>query len=317
MIDAQEVVRLYIEEKLSTLKIAERLSCSTSYVKELLLRSGVEMRGQGGTRAGQGYVPRKIDAEKIRQSYLSGLSSLEIAKQEGCSPFAVKHALHAMGVQMRGNGGKRTEKTFGFVPTKEWLEQAMAAFNGVAVEVARHYGFNYYSVINYLDKFGIPRNRPGVGLKGCPSPLRQDIPIEEAIEFSNAGWDYQQLADRYGVSYGVIVRRMQQAGYTAPYRRPKNPLFPGISFSKRKILQELNILVCEICSQVPVAFCHTKPRHLGGPVETTNCLVLCHNCHHQYDHGQLTQEQFEKIKGKVRLAEQTYNWVNESYANFL
>lgn len=252
-------------------------------------------------------LPR-LDPEELKYLYIEkGLSTLEIAKLKNATSSGIKSSLKRSGIRLRSNAGNRTQKVAGFIPTKEFMIEAASYFNNIASDAAKHYGVKYATWIDWLKKFNIPRSKPGIVLKGRPSHRRHDLPIQEAIELSNSGTTYEELSQKYGVSYGVVVRRMQEAGYKAPWRRAKDPRFNNVQSNKKKILRQLNITACEICAEVrALDFCHIKPAAGGGPIEATNCLVLCPNHHRLYDSDSLTTEEFAKIQPKVDLAKQIY-----------
>lgn len=313
-LDAERIKRLYLEEMLSLRDIATQENCSPAGTKELLLREGVQLRGPAGARAGKGYVSRKLDASLICQMYLEGeKSTLEIATALNCSRNGVRIVLSAHNIEMRNTAGLRTKKVAGFVPTHDWMLEVMPHFDS-ATAAAKHYEVPYATWIDWMKKFNIERERPGSFM---PSKRRQEIPIEEAVQLSNEGKTYQELAERYGVSYGVIVRRMKDVGHKAPWRRTKDPRFTTHSTKKRKVLQELNITACEICGEDrALDFAHIKPAANGGPVEKENCLVLCSTHHRVYDSGQMTEEEFSHVLPKVRAAEALYSWTNDFYGGW-
>lgn len=252
-------------------------------------------------------LPR-LDRNKIVQMYVEEKKSAkQIATELGCSFAGVRDNLCKAGVAMRGLGGSRTEKVAGFLPNKEFMQGAMAYFNQVASDAAKHYRVPYATWIDWLIKFELPRQRPGKVLIGRPSHRKIEIPIEEAVELSSSGVTYQELATKYGVSDGVIVRRMKEVGHKAPWRRTKDARFHTAQWHKRKVLQELNIMSCEICGENrSIDFCHIKPAADGGPITATNCLVLCPTHHRLFDSNELADIEFEKIINKVVLAAKTY-----------
>ncbi len=179
----------------------------------------------------------------------------------------------------------------------------------IASDAAKHYSVPYATWIDWLEKFDIPRMVPGKALIGRPSHRREEIPLEEAIALSNTGTTYEELAQKYGVSYGVVMRRMSEVGHEPPPRRTRDERFRNISHYKRQILKQLNITWCEVCDiEKPLDFCHIKPQAQDGLTEEDNTLILCQNHHHLFDTHTLSQEEFAKIETKVRLAEQKYNW---------
>jgi len=250
----------------------------------------------------------KFNLEELRDLYVNkGLSTLEIAKCKNASPAGIKFALHRAGVKMRGFDGNRTIKAVGFTPTKDFMISAMAYFNNIASDAAKHYEVKYATWIDWLIKFDIPRQRPGSVLKGRPSHKRHDIPVSEAIIMSSGGVSYEEIATKYNVSYGVVARRMKEVGHKAPWRRVKDPRFSTHATNKRKVLQQLSIDACEICGESrTLDFAHIKPDAKGGPIEPGNCLVLCPTHHRLYDSSSLTPDELAKIQPKVDLARQSY-----------
>lgn len=249
----------------------------------------------------------KLDQDLICKMYVTGeLSSLEIARKLNCSIAAVFKALERGGIQKRAAGGFRTRKAFGFVPTKEFMVEAMKYFNNVASDAAQYYGVKYATWVDALKKFNIPRGPTGASHETI-SRIRHEIPIEEAIKLSDSGVSYEELAKKYEVSFAIVSKRLLEVGYKAPKRRIKNPKFLSISYHKRKILQRLNITACEICGETRVLdFAHIKPASEGGPIADDNCLVLCANHHRMYDSNSLTPEELAKVQAKVDLAKQIY-----------
>jgi transposase len=260
---------------------------------------------------------QKMDPSEIRSLYENGLSTIEISRLKNTTPAGVKACLKRQGVVLRGFGGRRTEKAIGFIPTKEFMISAMSYFNSVASDAAKHYNVKYATWIDWLERFDIPRQKPGKVLIGRPSHRRQDIPIEEAIKLSEAGSTYEEIAQKFNVSYGVVMRRMKEANHKAPWRRAKDHRFKTSQWHKRKVLQDLNITACEICSEIrALDFSHIKPSALGGPTEESNTLVLCQTHHHCYDNGTLTKDEFSRIAVKVRTAESIYVWTNGFYGGW-
>lgn len=257
---------------------------------------------------------QKMDPPEIRSLYEGGMSTLEIAKMKNVSISGVGACLRNQGVQMRGSGGLRTRKVAGFTPTRAWMLEALPAFDSASA-AAHHYGVPYPTWIDWMIKFDIPRNRWLGGPRN--QGARQEIPIEEAVRLSNEGTTYQELADRYDVSYGVIFRRMKEVGHSPPWRRAKDPRFKTHSTKKRKVLQEIGIESCEICGEDrTLDFAHIKPAADGGPIEKENCLVLCPTHHRLYDGGLLSRDEFQAVLPKVRAAEALYLWTNGFYGGW-
>jgi hypothetical protein len=174
-----------------------------------------------------------------------------------------------------------------------------------AASAAEYYKIPYATFIDYMEKYDIPRKRwtGGPRVHG----RRINIPIDEALALSAAGTTYEELAQKYGVSYGVIVKRMKEAGHKAPWRRTADPRFKNVQSQKRSVLRQLGITACEICGETrAIDFCHIKPAASGGPISAQNCLVLCPNHHRLYDSDSLITQELAKIQPKIDLAREIY-----------
>jgi hypothetical protein len=251
-----------------------------------------------------------IDIDAAKSLYVGErLSTLEVARRVGATPAGVRQALLRAGVAIRPRSKsheQRTKKALGFVPTKEWLTQAMDAFEGNALACAEHYGFKYVTFVDVLRRHEIdrlaPEDRRNVGLP------RVEIPIEEAMRLSTSGVTYEELAQRYGVTYGIITRRMQEAGHVAPKGKQKRyHKWRTLSPPKRALANQIGIECCEICDHdLHLDLAHIKPRREGGPLVKENVLVLCPNHHRSFDRGTLSLEEFSKVMLKVRASEQLF-----------
>lgn len=250
----------------------------------------------------------RLSHDTIISLYQSGKSADQVAHEVGCSKPGVFAILRKHGIATR-TGAKRkdVEVRLGFRPTKKWLRTQLREYE-TAAAAARAAGIPYPTFIDLLERNGIERPvwRGGPGPAG--SPVRQDIPIKEAVRLSEAGVTYSELAVKYGVSYGVIVRRMKGAGHRAPRnKQTKNPLFPHIQGPKRRVLNELSITACQICQEErALDYCHIVPDNKGGPIVADNCLVLCPTHHRLFDTDSLTPAEQRKIAVKVKFALQKY-----------
>ena len=275
-----------------------------------------------------GHPQGKLDKQKdkIISDYLFGLSAEKVAKKYGGVKASVRELLIRNNVPMR-SGAKRhdgldrivsvqkEDTSQSFRPTVEWFREQLTEHQ-TAAAIARHHKIPYGTLMDWAYKLGveIPTWRGGPG--GVTQ--RQDIPVEEATQLSNEGWTYEQLAEKYGVSYFVISKRMLEAGYRAPKNRmrkyPEDSVFASAPWRHRQLLEEMGIRQCEMCgTENPLAFCHIVPKRDGGPIAKDNALVLCLNDHHKFDEhmkhperGLLTPEEFAKIRNKVEAAIKLY-----------
>jgi len=94
----EEILRLYVEEKLDSSTIGIPAECTSKTVLEIVRALGGVVRGPGG-RGDRG--PLKLtDAEIIRR-YNDGASGKALAKQAGCSYSTLYGLLHRHGVRTR------------------------------------------------------------------------------------------------------------------------------------------------------------------------------------------------------------------------
>lgn len=249
-----------------------------------------------------------LDHPEIIRLYQTGLSAAAVAKQVGCSKPGVIAVLRSNGVLRRGAKRGDTERHLGFRPTKKWMRGEVKVA-GTAAEAARRNGINYRTWIDWMVRLGIAREVWHGGPGG--KTRRQEIPTKEAIKLSEEGHTYRELAAKYGVSYGVIVRRMADADYKAPRDRmrkhPADAPYANAPWAHRKIMHELGITKCEICGEDrALDFCHIVSLKNGGPTTKENCLVLCPLHHRLYDTDKLDVGESASICRKVRKAKKLY-----------
>lgn len=255
-----------------------------------------------------GHPQGKLDKIKdvIIDEYKSGLSAAKIAAIHGCASASIKELLKRNQVPMR-TGAKRTDAIgrFGMQITAEWFAENLATYQ-TAAEIARHYNIPYGTLMSWAQKLrvDIPTWRGGPGITG--SPIKQTIPVEEAISLSDQGWPYWKLAERYGVSEGVVVRRLLEAGYHSPkdkQRKHDPDLFPTAPWSHKKVLRQIGITECQLCGHSRrLDLCHIVPQRWGGPTVPENCFVMDSTCHGLFDHGGLTEEEKAKLEAKTMAA---------------
>ena len=300
VLNYEEIVRLYQENK-TTEEIGQLVGCSGRQVREVVENLPKRL----------GHRKNTLDHVAIIAAYESGKSADRVATEFGCSKAGVFHILTLHEVPTREGAKRNTmQERLGFEPTSEWLHGELAKHQ-TAAEVARANDIPYGTLIEWMTKLGVarPKWRGGPGPAGCPT--RQGIPVEEAVKLSSEGTVYQALAEKYGVSYGVIMRRMKEAGHRAPRdKHRKNPTdvpYANAPYQHRKIMHELGITKCEVCGEDrALDFCHIVSQKNGGPTTKENCLVLCPLHHRLYDNDKLDVGESATICRKVRKARKLY-----------
>jgi len=300
VLDHDRIIKLYQQDH-TMREIANLVGANHSSVCDILKANDVPRRPR--------HRRETLDHQGIITAYQSGKSAEQVAKEFSCSKPGVFHILRKYNIETR-EGWKRQDlnNRLGFEPTAEWL-QAQLDEHGTASEVARQNNISYGTLIERMDSLDVKREvwRGGPGGK----TRRQDIPIEEAIKLSNQGHTYEKLADRYGVSYGVIANRMKEVGYHAPKDRmrkyPANSIFRLAPWHHKKLLNHIGIKACEICGETrALDFHHIVFKKDGGPTVEDNCLVLC-PLHHRLVHSSsLNMEEAATISKKVNKARRKY-----------
>jgi hypothetical protein len=92
----EELVRLYVEDRLDSDTIGARANCSATYVLDRVREAGHPVRRSGGVRSS---LP--ITDEEIVRRYLGGESGPVLARSLGCTPASVYAALRRQKVATR------------------------------------------------------------------------------------------------------------------------------------------------------------------------------------------------------------------------
>lgn len=104
-LDPKEIVRLYVEERLPSTKIAKRFGCDYKRIYEVLKNQGVARREM--SEAKKGIIAKNplyrtdVDTKNIIEDYESGLSMNDIARKHKCSKRMVLHRLQKIGHKLR------------------------------------------------------------------------------------------------------------------------------------------------------------------------------------------------------------------------
>lgn len=101
----REIVRLYVEEGLSQLQVAQRAFWAPSTIRNVLRRHGIKSR-PAGINIQPRVAPNRIfrtseQSRRVAHMYRDGISMIRIAETLGCSENAVRRELHRQGIQAR------------------------------------------------------------------------------------------------------------------------------------------------------------------------------------------------------------------------
>jgi transposase-like protein len=317
-IDIPLAVRMYFEEGKSEEQIAPVFGVYPASIGQALKAAGYTLRGQGEARTGvsaEWNLIRTPDLEnQVRHLYLDEQRSPKyIAEAMGHSATWVNATLDRLGIPRRTRleaFALRSHRALGGEFTKEQIELAMAEVEGNATECAKNLNIKYTSLIGICDRFGISR-------RASPGRMSDPLPswINEAIELSKQHVLHSDIAAKYGVTYEKLSYLFRKVGHKGITGRPgvRDPFPRTIMGQKLRLKREFvkeGGWTCEVCGEpLHLIMAHIWERRDRGPMEKDNILILCGKHHDRFDkpqYGALTPQEFEKIKARVRFAEQKY-----------
>jgi len=186
----------------SIAEIAARRGTSRQTVHNRLVEAGVARRPRGRRRV-------DLDPEAVAAEYRAGATIAEIAARHGLSRDSVHERLIAAGVRPRPACPRR-----GRWRVRVDVEAMAADYRAGATiaEVAERHGLSYATAHRRLHAAGVAI-RPGGAQPGRPGgrgPARVDV-AAAAADY-RAGASIAAIADRQGVSYWAVRRRLRAAG---------------------------------------------------------------------------------------------------------
>jgi lambda repressor-like predicted transcriptional regulator len=99
-----EVIRLYVDERLSLREVGERLYWSLNAVRNVLMFRGVRVRSRGESLRLSSHNPRRLTQDELDRTaelYLSGLSLAQVAERLGLALDTIRRRLVRAGVTIR------------------------------------------------------------------------------------------------------------------------------------------------------------------------------------------------------------------------
>ncbi len=200
--DIDELVRLYVDEQLSTSQIALRVGKSSGVVWARLRDAGVQFRKRGNAP--------KLDPEDLRRWYVEeGQSTLDIAQHTGMSTSGVTAALERAGIARRPLEASELGLTDAEL-ARLYLDERVDDD-----EIGRRYGVATWTVRQRLRTAGI--RRPNGVLPGGDVPMPARTELKQLYETQR-----RTLAD-IGAHYGVpdpTVRRWLEIAQIPLRQRP-------------------------------------------------------------------------------------------------
>ena len=155
--DKKGLEEKYLDERLSSLKIADLIGCSTNQVLKALKRLGIPVRTL--SEANKRYN-ELFDECWLHEKYSEeGLCSCEIATILGCTHSSVLNALKRFGIPIR----TKTEIGLKYkrIWDKLWLEEKYLNEELSCTQIAKIVGCSIRHVSYMLKHFGIPKRGGG------------------------------------------------------------------------------------------------------------------------------------------------------------
>jgi len=250
-LDLNEIKRLYTVERLSTIKIAKIMGCSSNPIRDSLINMGIKRRTQKETTKeylSKNIHPNKLilDEDYIVKKYNEGFSTLKIEKEIGVDHSVINRRLKELGVKIHKVGAYKE----GFhveIPKKELIEKYVNEGKDT-IQIGKDYGVSYQAIKTRLKHYGIPIRE----FKGNSGSF---------VEGENMGEDSPNWLG--GKSF-------------EPYTKEFNIKF-------RRAIRKRDNQVCMICNihreklKVALSVHHINyDKALSIP---QNCISLCMPCH--------------------------------------
>lgn len=155
----------------------------------------------GGVRG----VKIDLDMNEIKKQYLSGISVIDIAKDNNCSKSCIEKRLKVMGVVLQH---KDHHPEINSYDLKKDYEEGLSS-----TEIAHKYNLAPSSVIRRLKS---------IGVEVKDKNIRDDLDIWELKEKYESGKSTPQLAKEYDCDIGTITKRLKSVGVVWRDRAGKN-----------------------------------------------------------------------------------------------
>lgn len=207
-----EMVRLYVQEHLTTGQIADIAGMSSGAVWARLRDAGVTFRQRG--------TPPKLDPEDLRRWYVDeGQSTVEIARRTSMSTTGVTAAMERAGI------ARRPLEAAQLPIDDDELARLYVDERIDHDDIARAYGVAPWTVRRRLRAAGIRRPN-GV-------PPGGDVPMPTADElrrhYDTEGQTLAQIAAHYGVPQPTVRRWLENAQIPRRARSPSSGQRPDES----------------------------------------------------------------------------------------
>jgi hypothetical protein len=122
----------------------------------------------------------------------------------------------------------------------------------------------------------------------CRNQGRQSTVTGKAVSLYNDGLKLREIAYIMGLTTGTVSSLI--------YKSTLKKNHPRVGYGRNAIRSQLP-KSCELCGYSRcLDIAHIVPVRLGGKYSLSNCLSLCPNCHHLFDHNLLSENEQSKLK---------------------
>ncbi len=228
-----EMIRLYVDDGLTTGQVGERIGRSKAWVGRRLRRAGVALaRPQR----------RRVDPEVVRRLYVDDEMSLAaVAERVEASEPVVRRVLADAGVAIRAQSASAIR--CGDL-ARLYLDEGLAT-----PAIAERLGVSTTGVSAALRRCGIPVRPVGTELS---------IPTADLGGLLDAGLSDADIAQRYGVAVWAVRRRLRAEGIRRPPAKPPWTRHPPPAGELRALYVEGGATQTEIATHYRVP--HTTVR---------------------------------------------------------
>ena len=192
----KEIISEY-QSGLSALKLAEKYGVGDSTIYKRLEENGVKLRPRDS----------EIDLpmEEIISEYESGMSTAQLGEKYGVVKSTIGRKLKENGVKLRPS--RRRERID--LPMEDIISYYESGMT--LTQLGEKYGVSYKTIVARLRENGV-KIRPRGGKK------RIYLPMKEIISEYQSGLSALKLAEKYGVAFNTIYRRLKENGVEIRYR---------------------------------------------------------------------------------------------------
>lgn len=195
-----EICRLYQEGE-SNIRLAKQFGCSASTITTILKQGKAQLRPHGSSQKRF----TKQQEEEIKQLYLNGESTIQLAKALGTSPGTISRILEVAGVERKYQGRNDLTRKFSDQEEQEICDRYEAGES--RTDLAARFGSSPSTITNVLDRRGVERRSISEAHGGLP-------PEQEAQVCSRyeEGESTIELSEVFGVSIATVRAILQRGG---------------------------------------------------------------------------------------------------------